>query len=273
MPNSTNRKSRKRAKRKKMILTLVVVWTLFVLAAIAVWRFVVKPMLADNEKDAFGLSSQQGIYGVQVGDTLTFGRYEQDADEANGKEPIEWIILEKKGKTCLLISKYALDCQRYQKYNTQTTWESADLRKWLNNDYLSTAFSADEQQLIRKTTVTADANPYFQKNVGNDTKDKIFCLSIVEANKFFSSDELRKCIATEHAITQGPSFDDDYYIIEKDQKEKTVLQRDSVSWWLRTTGAARALAAYVRYIGTIDDRGTNIARKCYVRPAMWIVIG
>lgn len=273
MPDSNNRKSRKKAKRRKMILTLVILWTLFVLAAIAVWWFVVKPMLAENGKDAFGLSNQQSIQGLQVGDTLTFGKYEQDDNDANGKEPIEWIILEKKGRSCLLISKYALDCQRYQKWNTQTTWESTDLRKWLNDDFISTAFSADEQQLIRKTTVTADANPYFQKNVGNDTKDKIFCLSIVEANKYFSSDESRKCIPTEHAITQGPSDDDDYYIIEKDQKEIAVLQRDSVSWWLRTTGAGQALAAYVRYDGTIYDRGTNVDRKCYIRPAMWVNLG
>ena len=143
MPNSTNRKSRKRAKRKKMIITLVVVWTLFVLATIAVWWFVVKPMLADNVKDAFGLSSQQSIQGLQVGDTITFGRYEQDDNDANGKEAIEWIILEKKGRSCLLISKYELDCKPYQKWSTQTTWESTDLRKWLNNDFISSWFATD----------------------------------------------------------------------------------------------------------------------------------
>ena len=48
-----------------------------------------------------------------VGDSIVFGAYEQDDDESNGKEPIEWLVLEKKNNRLLVISRYALDCKRY----------------------------------------------------------------------------------------------------------------------------------------------------------------
>ena len=46
---------------------------------------------------------------AQVGDIITFGNYEQDNKTANGKEAIEWKVLEKdqNGKM-LLISRYAV---------------------------------------------------------------------------------------------------------------------------------------------------------------------
>lgn len=264
MSDSQKKRSRKRAKRKKMIVSLLVVWTLFALAAIAVWWFVVKPMLAENGKDAFGLSSQQSIQGLQVGDTLTFGKYEQDDNDANGKEPIEWIILEKKGRSCLLISRYALDCKPYHKYYTATTWESSELRKWLNNDFLSTAFSADEQNLIRKTTVTADENPYFQTPVGNDTKDKIFCLSIVEVNKYFSSDGLRTSAPTDYAIAQESSASENLFTTEREA---------TCSWWLRTSGNFKVTAAYVKKDGSIADNGTDVRALRFIRPALWVNLG
>jgi len=48
-----------------------------------------------------------------VGDYITFGAYEQDYNTSNGKEAIEWLVLEKKNNRLLVISRYALDCKRY----------------------------------------------------------------------------------------------------------------------------------------------------------------
>ena len=39
---------------------------------------------------------------------MTFGRYEQDGDDANGPEPIEWIALEANSTTATLISVHDL---------------------------------------------------------------------------------------------------------------------------------------------------------------------
>lgn len=48
------------------------------------------------------------IKNAEVGDIFKFGSYEQDNDTSNGKEDIEWLVLEVKDGKALLISKYAL---------------------------------------------------------------------------------------------------------------------------------------------------------------------
>ena len=50
---------------------------------------------------------------VTVGDIISYGSYEQDADESNGKEPIEWLVLDVDGDKALMISKYGLDAKPY----------------------------------------------------------------------------------------------------------------------------------------------------------------
>ena len=45
---------------------------------------------------------------TNIGDLLCFGVYEQDHNQDNRSEPIEWIVLAKKDKSVMLISKYAL---------------------------------------------------------------------------------------------------------------------------------------------------------------------
>ena len=52
---------------------------------------------------------------VSVNDILTFGRYEQDGIRGNGAEDIEWLVLDVQGNKALLLSRYALDSQPYNK--------------------------------------------------------------------------------------------------------------------------------------------------------------
>lgn len=44
---------------------------------------------------------------------VVFGSYEQDGDSGNGKEPIEWIVLDEQDDKLLVISKYCLVYSRY----------------------------------------------------------------------------------------------------------------------------------------------------------------
>ena len=46
-------------------------------------------------------------------ESIKFGKYEQDNSLDNGKEDIEWIVLEKNENKFLLISKYILDKIQY----------------------------------------------------------------------------------------------------------------------------------------------------------------
>ena len=94
-----------------------------------------------------------------VGGIYIFGSYEQDKDDTNGKEPIEWIVLDKESDgTLVLVSKYALDVKPYNENRTDVTWETSTLRKWLNEDFYNAAFSAIEQGRILTTHVINKSN-------------------------------------------------------------------------------------------------------------------
>ena len=195
------------------------------------------------------------ISKAKVESNVTFGAYEQDSNISNGKEDIEWIVLEKDDNKALLISKYALDCQPYNTERKDVTWETCSLRKWMNETFLKEAFDEKEQAMIQTTTVTADKNP------GNSTTDKVFLLSISEVEKYFASDEQRKCVSTKYALQQGAYTADDYM----------VDGQATCWWWLRSSGNFREIAANVTDSGRVDAFG-NFVYNDYscVRPALWI---
>ena len=64
---------------------------------------------------------------------IVFGSYEQDGNKKNGKEPIEWEVLGEDENGILVVSRYILDCQPYNKSPSHVTWKTCTLRKWLNN--------------------------------------------------------------------------------------------------------------------------------------------
>jgi hypothetical protein len=205
------------------------------------------------------------IQNIKIGDTYTFGSYEQDNDISNGKEPIEWTVLDKDGMTLLLISKYCLDHQYFTSYSPQMrTWETCTLRTWLNETFFNDAFTSEEQRRIIDSTVPADDNPYFiSTSQGNDTKDKIFILSIKEAAEYFSSDDARKCQGTTYCYAKGTV-----------KSEKN----DNCWWWLRTLCDTTAIVAVVDADGPIQYGGTHggdhfLATGNAVRPALRIELG
>ena len=81
------------------------------------------------------------IKQAKVGDYVVFGQYEQDNDTSNGKEDVEWLVLDVQEDRALLISKYLLDCKPYNTTDDHVTWETCTLRKWLNDEFINTAFS------------------------------------------------------------------------------------------------------------------------------------
>ena len=183
---------------------------------------------------------------------ITFGHYEQDNNTANGKEPIDWIVLERDGKTAKLISKYGLDCKRYHEQWCAVTWETCTLRTWLNGDFLNDAFTAEERAQLETVTVTADANPYCSTDPGNDTQDKVFLLSYVEAERYFDSNDDRKCQPTAYVKSQG----------------KYTYPSGNCCWWLRSPGYLPDHAASVYPDGRINSYSLHVARDVEVRPVV-----
>lgn len=194
---------------------------------------------------------------VKTGDYITFGSYEQDNNFSNGPEDIEWLVLDKQEDKMLVISRYGLDCQLYNTGYEEVTWETSSLRNWLNNSFYERAFSDGERSMILESVVTADANPREETPAGNDTKDKVFLLSINEAKRYFVTDVRRKCRGTYYCYAQGAL-------------ETT---NGCCFWWLRSPGSYSNFAAYVNYQGHSESFGNPVIEHEFaVRPALWITI-
>ena len=237
----------------------------------------------------YGEEKWNKIKNIKIGDTYTFGAYEQDNNTSNGKEAIEWTVLDKGGMSLLLISKQALDCQQYNTEGVDITWENCSLRKWMNGTFLNNAFSTEEQAQIQNTTVSADKNPEYNTNPGNATTDKVFLLSIAEAEKYFTTDESRKCAPTAYAKAQGAYTSDsnttaisddhiiaisDDYITASSDSYITASGEATCCWLLRSPGVVQFCAACVSFDGSVGYYGSEVNYDCDgVRPALWINIG
>ena len=210
---------------------------------------------SEQKKQDIRLQAQmQSVAQAAVKDEVTFGSYEQDGKAADGKEDIFWIVLDKTNDKALLVSKYALDFRPYAETG-DITWQNSSLRAWLNDAFLSEAFSKQERAAIAKTAVAPDKNPAYGADPGEATKDKLFVLSRTEVRTYFSLAESAYCKATPWAAARDTSD-----------------LRLSSKWWTRTPGSASgrvmAIGALTSIIGEpADDTGTA------VRPAMWIKIG
>ena len=196
---------------------------------------------------------------AQVGDIIYFGTYEQDNNFSNGKEEIEWRVLEKdENGRMLVVSKYALDCRNYHSSVKQITWEDSDIRSWLNNDFYSNVFSSSEKSAVKTVTNENTGNSDFNVNGGNKTSDKIFILSIDEAKRYLPNNIDRMCQATKYAESKGTELDS---------------LTHNCRWWLRSPGSTLYSAASVKIDGFILNMGTPVSvDKAFVRPAVWIEI-
>ena len=96
--------------------------------------------------------------------------------------------------------------------------------------------------------MTTDRNSNYSINLDSVTEDKLFLLSIIQVNKYFSSDESRKCAPTAYDKSNGSCW-----------------------WWLRSHGFLPTYAACVRSDGNVDTSGSHVDYGSGgVRPALWI---
>ncbi|MBR5246068.1 MAG: hypothetical protein IKV25_01695 [Clostridia bacterium] len=210
----------------------------------------------DSQAQASSLLKQYPSI-AQVGDIICLGEYEQDNNFSNGKEEIEWKVLEKdqNGKM-LVVSKYALDCRSYHSSPNKITWENSEIRSWLNNEFISTAFTSSESASIKTVTNENPQNTDYNVDGGNSTKDRVFLLSIDEAKRYFPKNLDRLCTATSYAASKGTELDSITHYCR---------------WWLRSPGSTQYTASSVKIDGFILQMGTPVSMdKSFVRPAMWI---
>ncbi len=157
-----------------------------------------------------------------------FGKY--------NSSPIKWIPLniDFKKRTMLIIAEKPVCDKPYNEEFTAVTWERCTLRKWLNEDFYS-SFTDEEKAMIIDTTVVNRDNKKYGTKGGNDTTDKIFLLSIEEAEKQFANDASR-------AVGSW--------------------------WWLRSPGYSQNYAAGVDDDGSLYLHGHDVRFVRDVCPAL-----
>ncbi len=214
---------------------------------------------------------------------IYFGTYKQSSNGSGGynTDPVKWRVLSNAGGKLFLISDQNLDVFRYHIHTDfeNLTWETSTMRSWLNgynassntggsngidytnDNFLNTAFSAKEQTAIVDTAVVNDKNPTYQTDGGSNTTDKIFLLSIAEANNsnYFPNGNSSR-ISTNTAYVAGGG---------KIGSSDMLGVGETDFWWLRSPGGnGQDTAADVSRVGVIYEDGVHVIYDSdAVRPA------
>ena len=182
---------------------------------------------------------------------VTLGLYPQQNDQ---KEPIEWLVLQEKDGQMLLVSRYCLASLPWNKERSDAVWETSDIRRWLNEEFLKTAFSEQEQSAIVFTKLDNRDQLGNGTPVGANTEDHVFLLSSIEALALLY-DEGYHVKPTPYAIGQGVY----------------VNPIGDCAWWLRSPGKIPTSPSYFNSHGDIGTRNHEVQETIIgVRPALWV---
>ena len=169
---------------------------------------------------------------IPVGGTIQFGTK-------------TWIVLKVEKNRMLVITESCFGYNAYNEEETNVTWETSSIRAYLNGTFYEANFSDKEKSMILTVTLTNNDNPRYGTDGGKNTEDKVFLLSIEEAESLFES------------------------------KKARALDR---YWWLRSPGENNKCAAiignYGDYSGAISYDGIGVQfGTAGTRPAIWISLG
>ena len=182
---------------------------------------------------------------------VTLGSYPQQNDK---KEPIEWLVLQEKEGQMLLVSRYCLASLPWNKERSDAVWETSDIRRWLNEDFLKNAFSEQEQSAIVTTKLDNRDQLGNGTPVGADTEDRLFLLSSIDALALLY-DEGYRVKPTPHVVSQGVY----------------VNPIGDCAWWLRSPGKIPTSPSYFNSHGDIGTRNHEVQETIIgVRPALWV---
>ena len=202
------------------------------------------------------ISSNPKLYDIYlhtVGSIIQFGTYCQDGD-ASIKDPIDWIVIDCNRDLIKLISKNVLTAKPYHRKSAEKAWGSCSLRTWLNEEFLTDAFSTREKKMIQPIGSMVKQTGDSQFDVYS--KDYVSLLSTEEATAYFQNDESRIAYPTAKAQREG---------VVPSKRTGTCW------WWLRSSGVVLYRATVIDENGLIDNIGNDVnSKKGGVRPVIVI---
>ena len=180
---------------------------------------------------------------VPPGGKIRFGKY-------------DWHVLDKRGGRSLIITEKVIERRPYHGSESEITWETCDMRKYLNGEFYDSFSEIDCAQIIEVTNENPD-NPWYGTYGGNPTVDRIFLLSIGEAVKYFGDSGQ---IKTRYMYPNCDWCKDEFLPWIGDQynlNRRAVDDTGIVRFWrLRSPGAnSRSVAAVTGFVGDGFDQG------------------
>ena len=109
----------------------------------------------------------------------------------NNGDRITWKIVNIQPGMAMVVCSQSICVKTYHTSQTDTNWNDCALRQWLNNDFLKQYFSQEERNRILACNVTNSDNPQYKTPGGPQTTDKVFLLSLAEAEHIFADDRSR----------------------------------------------------------------------------------
>ncbi|MGN0482093.1 MAG: DUF6273 domain-containing protein [Lachnospiraceae bacterium] len=169
---------------------------------------------------------------------ITFGKWNE--------KPIRWIVLKEENFGTLVLCEDGLMDRIFDKKSGR--WDKSDIRKFLNQDFFSKAFSEEEQKKV--------VNVYLEEP--NQTKDDVFLLSKADFLVGQEMGLIPNCGAYSTHNCSGIGCSDCY---------RSRTNNHSSCWWLRTLDGVSQVI-FVNGCGGIESY--NIGTSVSVRPAMYI---
>lgn len=154
--------------------------------------------------------------------------------------------------------QYADDAHQYYLNN----YTQSDVREWLINDFVATAFSMSEQSVLRPAEIDNSAsdsgNESYMRFGSENTVDAVYLLSYGEVadTALFANNAARQRAGTDYARAQGlyrynPSVNYDY-------------------WYLRTPGTGATSQGYVTDSGARSSGAESAGSDIGICPAVTI---
>lgn len=139
-----------------------------------------KEVFNKNCKELIKFKNKIGIDDIrklEFGNRVSFGKYEQDGNEENGKEDIIWRYLGIKGDIAYFESEKIIDISIYDN-NKARSFNDSYIHHFLNTKFIDDAFNEGENNseiydIIKKNSVTLDCTYRFEK-IGIDIEDNEF---------------------------------------------------------------------------------------------------
>ncbi len=168
----------------------------------------------------------------------------------------DWFVLDKRDDKMLIITEKVIKKLPYHHEETEITWETCDMRTYLNNEFYHSFDKTDRKRIIEVINENPD-NPWYGTRGGNPTNDRIFLLSIDEVIKYFGdSGQLKtrymypNCEWCKDEFL--PWLDDEYNINRRAVDDEGIV----CFWRLRSPGSNQCSVATVDgFVGDEFDHG------------------